>query len=75
MRSTIRCCSSCLTLLASPDSAGGGFGRVRLVSPRGLLLQQCICFCKIIVPISSVYSYVQVRMYQSGSTMHIRTRN
>ena len=31
MRSTSRCAvsSSCLTVLASPDSAGGGFGRAR----------------------------------------------
>ena len=39
MRSTIRCavCASCLTLLASPDSAGGGLGRARVVSLRGVL--------------------------------------
>ena len=40
MRSTIRCtvCSSYLTLLAYPDSAGGGLGRARVVSRRGVLL-------------------------------------
>ena len=39
MRSTIRCavCSSCLTLLASPDSAWGGLGRARVFSRRGVL--------------------------------------
>ena len=39
MRSTIWCvvCSACLTLLASPDSAGGGLGRARVVSSRGVL--------------------------------------
>ena len=36
MRSTIGCavCSSCRTLLASLDSAGGGLGRARVVSAR-----------------------------------------
>ena len=35
----LRCavCSLCLTLLASPDSAGGGLGRARVVSLRGVL--------------------------------------
>ena len=39
MRSTIRCAVglSCLTLLASPDSAGGGLGRARVVSLEGVL--------------------------------------
>ena len=39
MRSTIWCvvCSACLTLLASPDSAGGGLGRARVVSRRRML--------------------------------------
>ena len=37
--STMRCavCSPCLTLLASPDSAGGGLGRARIVSRRRVL--------------------------------------
>ena len=30
-------CSMCLTLLISPDSAGGGLGRVRVVPLRGVL--------------------------------------
>ena len=36
MRSPIRCgvCSTCLTLLVSPDFAGGGLGRARVVSRR-----------------------------------------
>ena len=39
MRSTIRCgaCSTCLTLLVSPDSAGGGLGRARVISRRWIL--------------------------------------
>ena len=39
MRSTCLCavCPSCLTLLASPDSTGGGLGRARVVSRRGVL--------------------------------------
>ena len=47
MSSTVRCavCSACLTLLASPDSAGGGLGRVRVVSLRGVLFS---CFSLII---------------------------
>ena len=51
MRSIIRCavCSSCLTLLASPDSAGGGLGRARVVSQRSVLFS---FFFLIIVPIS-----------------------
>ena len=57
MRSTNRraVCLPCLTLLASPDSAGGDLGHARVVSLRGLLLSSV---CKITVPISSVYSYV-----------------
>ena len=56
MRSTNRraVCLPCLTLLASPDSAGGDLGHARVVSLRGLLLSSV---CKITVPISSVYSY------------------
>ena len=39
MRSTIRCgvCSTCLTILVSPDSAGGDLDRTRVVSLRGSL--------------------------------------
>ena len=39
MRATVRCavCSSCLTLLAFPDSVGGGLGRARVVSLGGAL--------------------------------------
>ena len=39
MRSTTRCgvCLSCLTLLVSPDSAGDGLGRARVVSRRDVL--------------------------------------
>ena len=39
MRSTILCgvCSTCLTLLVSPDSAGGGLGRARVVFRRRVL--------------------------------------
>ena len=59
MRSTCRCavCLTCLRLLASPNSAGGGLGRARVVSWR----EACcfLFFCKIIVPISILYSYVK----------------
>ena len=39
MGSTSRCAvsSSCLMVFASPDSAGGGLGRARAVSLRGVL--------------------------------------
>ena len=39
MRFTDRCavCLSCLTLLASPASAGGALGRARVVTRRGVL--------------------------------------
>ena len=55
MRSTIRCgvCSTCLTVLVSPDSAGGGLSRARVVvSWRGVLFSlkkkkssdvKCLC--------------------------------
>ena len=57
MKSIIRCavCLSYLTLLASPDSAGGGLGRARVVSVRDMLFS---FFVKIAVPILSAYSYV-----------------
>ena len=65
MRSTIRCavCSSCLTVLASPDSAGGGIDRARVVSARCAVF----IFFKITVPISAIYSYVGIDTYQSKS--------
>ena len=44
MRSISRCAlsSSCLTLLVSPESAGGGFGRARVVSRRDVPFSFCI---------------------------------
>ena len=50
--------SSCLTLLVPPDSAGGGLGRARVVSPRLVLFS---FFASIyLFRIASVYSYVWV---------------
>ena len=62
MRSTIRCavCWSRLTLLVSPDSAGGGLSRTRVVSRRKRAVF-VFFFFKIIVPISYVFSYVYSR--------------
>ena len=66
MRSTIRCavCSSCLTLLASLGSAGGGLGHARVVSRQGLLLafflqNSCSDFKRL---------FVRVGTYQYDST-------
>ena len=51
MRSTIRCCvcSTCLAALFSPDSAGGGLGRARAVSLRGVPFS---FFCQNIAPVN-----------------------
>ena len=64
MRSTIRCAvySSCLTLLASPDSSGGGLGRARVVSRRQVLFSlfvQNSCFDPICL-------FVRIDAYQFG---------
>ena len=58
MRSTIRCgvCSTCLTLLVSSDSAGGGLGRARVVSLRGVLFS----FFGKNIPTSYLYVYSQI---------------
>ena len=77
MTSTIRCavCSPCLTLLASPDSAGGGLGRACVVFLRGVLFSLVV---KITVPISRVYMYryisLKVNMcVRSSCRVHFRS--
>ena len=73
-RPTSRCVvsSPCLTLLASPDSAGGGLNRARVVPRRGVLSSffflQTNCF-----DISSVYLY-DVDTYQSSLSRNICER-
>ena len=63
-------CSSCFTLLASADFAGGSLGRARVVSRRGLLFP---FFCRITVPISNVYSYVDLPICLSSSAGSVGT--
>ena len=59
MRSTIRCavCSMCLTLLVSPDSAGGAVSAVLASSPCGG------CSFVFRSKYQIVYSYVYVYVY------------
>ena len=60
MRSTIRCgvCSTCLTLLVSPDSPEDSRGRARVVSLRGVLFS---FFCQSIT-IFYYYSFCHLTM-------------
>ena len=65
---TIRCavCSSCLTLLASPDSAGDDLGRARVVSRRNEVLFSSV-FCQNNCPDTyrSVYPCVSISIHIS----------
>ena len=63
MRCTIQCaiCSSWLTLLASPDSAGGDLGRARVVSRRGVMFSGSFHInCS-----NLKYLFVRIDTYQS----------
>ena len=61
---------SCLTLLASPNSIGGGLGRARVVPLRGVLFRFSF-FVKIIVPKTLVSTFVRVDAYQSTAALNI----
>ena len=64
MRSTspYTCFSSRLTLLPSPDSAGGGLGRARVVLRRGVRRSRCFSQ-KMYLYVPSVYSYISGTSY------------
>ena len=72
MGSTIRCgvCSTCLTLLVSADSSGGGLGRTRLVSRRRVLFSFFTRnYCS-----DPSYLFVRLDTYQSNN-YHLSCRN